>query len=221
MEKKVYCISGLGADKRIFQKLQLNGYKPEFLEWLLPEADESLRDYAKRMSDAINDEMPVLMGVSFGGMVAIEIAKLRPVDKIILISSIEKGVELPRWMRWCGKLHLVRRLPEKPLGNFRAFKLLRPIQNYFLGAQSEEEKRIANEFRDTVNPKYLKWSLQQVFDWNNDFHPPNLYHLHGTRDHIFPVKKVKPTHTIDGAGHFMVFNRHEEVSRILREILGT
>ncbi len=35
-EKKVYCISGLGADQRVFNRLEFSGYKPVHINWLEP-----------------------------------------------------------------------------------------------------------------------------------------------------------------------------------------
>ena len=83
--KKIYCISGLGSDEKIFARIKVDGYQLVHIPWLKPEKDEPIEVYAKRMSKYIKDEKPVLMGLSFGGMMAIEITKLLPVDKLILI----------------------------------------------------------------------------------------------------------------------------------------
>ena len=86
--KNIYCISGLGADEKAFAKIKVPGYALQHLLWLTPEKDEALEAYAKRMAKQIPDANPILMGLSFGGMLCIEIAKLIPVEKVILISSI-------------------------------------------------------------------------------------------------------------------------------------
>jgi pimeloyl-ACP methyl ester carboxylesterase len=217
--KPVYCISGLGADERIFSKLEIQGSVLMHLKWLSPEINESLITYAGRIARQLQHDRPVLIGVSFGGMVAIEIAKLIPVEKIILISSIKSHRELPAWMKVCGRYKFDAVLPGRPLKSIKALQLLRPVQNYFLGTRSEEEKKIANEFRDNVDPVYLKWSLKQVLNWKNDWQPPRIFHLHGSKDHIFPISKLKPTHIIQDGGHFMVMQCHREISRILEDII--
>jgi pimeloyl-ACP methyl ester carboxylesterase len=143
-----------------------------------------------------------------------------PVKSVVLISSVKTNTELPFWMRSCGQLKIDSLLPEKKaITTVPGAKLLRPLQNYFLGASTEEEKRIANEYRDSVDPVYLKWSINHVLNWKNDWLPSNLYHIHGDKDHIFPIKNVKPTHVIRNAGHFMVFNKYEEINKILMECL--
>lgn len=215
----VYCISGLGADARIFSKLQVADTQFHFISWVQPLQEETIGNYAERLRKQIVHEQPVLVGVSFGGMMAIEIAKLTSVEKVVLISSIKSFRELPGWMQVCGRYKVDRMLPSKPLHTIKPLKALRPIQNYFLGTESDEEKAIANHFRDTVDPVYLRWSISQVLNWQNEWQPQKMYHLHGEKDHIFPIKKVKPTHVIKNAGHFMVMNKCEEISTILQSIL--
>jgi pimeloyl-ACP methyl ester carboxylesterase len=217
--RHVYCISGLGADQRIFCKLQVPGTTFHYIQWQQPLQDENISDYAKRLSEQVGHEQPILMGVSFGGMMAIEMAKILSVDKVVLISSIKSFRELPLWMKVCGKYKLDKMLPSKPLHSIRPLKVLRPVQNYFLGTESAEEKAIANHFRDNVDPLYLRWSIKQVLTWQNEWQPENFYHLHGEKDHIFPLKKVVPTHVIRNAGHFMIMNKCKEINVILRSIL--
>lgn len=215
----VYCISGLGADQRIFGKLQVNNASVHYINWIDPLPAEDISGYAARLRSQINHANPILLGVSFGGMMAIELAKLLPVQKVVLISSIKSFTEMPRWMKFCGKYRVDRILPKKPMREIRPLKALRPIQNYFLGAKSEEERRIANEFRDLVDPLYLRWSIKQVLNWQNNWLPPNIFHVHGDNDHIFPLKLIRPTHVVKDGGHFMVMSKYREVSDILNRIL--
>lgn len=216
--KPIYCISGLGADERVFKKLNIQA-DLQFVQWVKPEPGETIQNYAHRLSSQIKDDNPIIIGLSFGGMMAIELSRILSISKVILISSVKSEKELPFWMRTCGQWKLDRALPDRPLGSIPGSKAIRPIQNYFLGASTEEEKRIANEYRDNIDPQYLKWSINQVLNWKNDWLPSEMVHIHGNKDHIFPLKKVKPTHVINGGGHFMIMNHHKEISNILKEVL--
>lgn len=217
--KQVYCICGLGSDERIFSKLEWCDAEVHYLHWLMPEKDERISDYAQRMSAQIQHECPVLIGVSFGGIMSIEIAKIIPVEKVILISSVSSSKQMPAWMRTCGKLKLDYLIPKGKLHDLRPLKLFSPIENYFLGASTEEEKTLANEYREKVDPDYLKWSIHTILNWKNDWQPGNIYHLHGSNDKIFPISNLQPTHTVSKAGHFMVFQYPGEVSQILNNII--
>jgi pimeloyl-ACP methyl ester carboxylesterase len=211
--RRVYCISGLGADERIFQKLHVEGIQFNCLRWLDPLGKESIADYSKRMVSQLDEKEPLLMGVSFGGMMALEISKHVATHKVILLSSIKSREELPPWMKFSGQCGLNRFIPQRP------WKWLGPIENHFLGTEGSEEEEIANSFREKVDPRYLRWAIDQVLNWKNHFRPPALYHVHGTHDKTFPIKRIKATHIIKGGGHFMVMNRAEEISRILQKII--
>ncbi|RYY18695.1 MAG: alpha/beta hydrolase [Chitinophagaceae bacterium] len=215
----IYCLSGLGADQRIFKNVEIPETDLLPLDWVLPQQkQEPLNDYAKRLALNIKHEQPVLLGVSFGGMMAIEIAKLIPVKAVILISSIKSSHELPLWMKLFGKCKAEYLLPTVPLKSIRQLRAIRPIQNYFLGANTPEAVQIANEFRDNVDPLYLKWSVRNIFNWKNEWNPPQIFHIHGDNDKLFPISKVKPTHVIKNGGHFMVMSHGDEINKIITEI---
>jgi len=107
----IYCISGLGVDERAFSNLRIDGYQLKVIQWIEPLKNETLYRYAKRMSEEIDTENPILMGLSFGGMMCIEIAKQIPVSKVIIISSIKSSLELPTWMKTVAWLKLNKILP--------------------------------------------------------------------------------------------------------------
>lgn len=212
--RKIYCISGLGADERAFSKLTINGHRLQVIQWLMPMPDESLPQYAQRMRSEIEEENPILMGLSFGGMLCTEIAKQIPVQKIILISSIKSAKELPLWMRTVAKLNLHKIVP------LRSSKLTQPIQNKMLGVKSKEEKTLVAEFRKRVDLPYTNWAVHQAINWKNDWLHPNLCHIHGDKDNMFPIKNIKADYTIKKAGHFMIMNRAAEVSACINKELN-
>ncbi|HEX3933463.1 MAG TPA: hypothetical protein VHW43_02210, partial [Puia sp.] len=107
----VYCISGLGADEHIFDGLDVPGVHWSHLPWVMPEGDETIEAYAGRMKAGIGEEAPILLGVSFGGMMAIEIAKWRPAAKVIIVSSIRHRRQLPFPIKMTGYLGLGKWTP--------------------------------------------------------------------------------------------------------------
>ncbi len=68
---------------KIFERIQLpeETFEMHLLEWFLPEQNESLEAYAKRMTLKIKHENPVLIGVSFGGILVQEMARIIPDSK--------------------------------------------------------------------------------------------------------------------------------------------
>jgi hypothetical protein len=210
--KTVYCISGLGADEKIFHPLQIDA-KMKFIPWLQPFRNENIQKYAKRMAESITQPSPVLLGISFGGMIGIEIAKLVNVEKIIVISSVKSANELPQWMRISGKFYLHKVLPT------RSYKFTKKFDNDRLGITNEEELNLVNSYRKKLDPVYFNWAVHQVLNWKNNWHPENIIQIHGDKDKIFPIKKLKPTHVIKGGTHIMILNKTEELSKCINSVL--
>ena len=212
--KTIYCISGLGADERAFSELDMEGHEIVYLPWLSPLAKETITEYATRMSKGITTENPIIMGLSFGGMMSIEISKLVPVEKVILISSIKSTKELPRWLKIIATLRLNKILP------MRSTKLTEPFQNRFIGISTQEEIELVRSYRKNCPPEYLDWAVNEAITWRNDWQPPTIYHIHGDADRIFPIKYVAPDYIIKNGGHFMIRNMAAEVSAALKNILS-
>lgn len=216
---RVYFLSGLGADQRVFRNIHLPGREIFHLQWIQPEKKEAIGHYAERLCSMISTPSPIIIGLSFGGMMAVEIAKIIPDTSVILISSIKKKQEMPLWMKGLKFCHADKMLPSKQFSSFSILRKFRPVQNFFLGVETEEEKKIANDYRDTVDPEYMNWTIHQVLFWKNEFIPPVCYHIHGSKDRIFPVKGVSPTHIVKDGGHLMVMNKAAAVNKILLNIL--
>jgi pimeloyl-ACP methyl ester carboxylesterase len=213
MKKHIYCISGFGADERAFSKIDFGDNDVHFISWLLPITRESIQDYAKRMSKQIQHENPVLIGLSFGGMMCIEIAKCINTQLVILISSIKSFREIPLWMKLSAKTKLNKIFP------LRSFKLIEPIENHQLGIENKEELNLVTEYRKNISPVYTNWAINEILNWKNDWQPANLKRIHGSKDRMFPIKYIKPDYVIEGGGHFMIMNRSKEINEIIKLLL--
>ena len=213
MSQKIYCISGLGADHHVFKNLELNGHELKPVPWVRPEKNELIDNYARRMIECIEEPSPVILGVSFGGMMAIEIAKLINVKKLIIVSSIKSPAEMPQWMRLAGKLQLNKLLPIK------SYKMTERIDNDRLGVSNEEERLLVAQYRRSADSMYMSWAVNEVLNWKNGWQPGNIVHIHGDKDKIFPVKNLKADHIIKNGTHLMVYNRAKEISELLAEVI--
>ncbi|MBA3673802.1 MAG: alpha/beta hydrolase [Chitinophagaceae bacterium] len=211
--KHIYCISGFGADERMFSKFQFPGYEIHFIKWITPEKNENIQSYAKRLIEQIHHNNPILIGLSFGGMICVEIGRQINTYLIIIISSIKSHTELPLWMRLSGMLKLNRLLP------MRSYKLIQPLQDYNMGIRSTEEKALVHNYRKNIDRVYSNWAINAILNWKNTVAPENLYHIHGDGDRIFSIKRIKPDYTINKGGHLMILNKSEEVNECISSIL--
>ncbi len=219
MSNVIYCISGLGADEKIFSRLKLDGYTFRHLPWLKPNKREPLEDYADRMKQDIQEPSPILMGVSFGGMMAIEISRKLPECRLLLVSSVKTRPELPLWMRISGSLRLNRLMP---MGTLTKSSLAEKMNNDRLGVSSPEEAALARDYRKKADPVYVNWAIDRIVNWQSGQLPSHRFlHIHGDADKIFPVNRIKNVAVVPGATHMMIYNRAAEVSSMIHGWLQT
>jgi pimeloyl-ACP methyl ester carboxylesterase len=207
--KKIYCISGLGADQRMFKQLLIPGYELVPVLWVPFDTDDSLASYARKMALAIPEKEPVMIGLSFGGMVAVEIAKYIPVKKVFLVSSAKTRAELGPvngFIKWILRSCIL------PAWLFN-------IPNRFIldrfGACSTEELQLMKSIINDTDGHFMKWALAAMTAWENNITPDNLVHIHGTADKIIAPAHVAAQYWIEGGSHIMIYNRAKEVSAII------
>ena len=206
---KIYCISGLGADERVFDKLKINA-ELVHLKWILP-AHENLRSYALRLAESIDDSEPFcLIGVSFGGMVATEIGKVLHPKRIFLISTAEVAVELPFTYRAFGKTNITSILPNG------FFDMPRGMAAFMFGT---DQKEMLTQILDDTDPAFTKWAVGALTNWDNESRLSNSVKIHGTHDRLIPLGNNPAHHLINDAGHFMIYDRADEVSEIINQEL--
>ena len=211
-----YFIPGLGADKRVFSKLKL----PEqvdcvYLEWILNNPNETLQAYTQRIAERIDTTMPFqLVGLSFGGIVAIEIAKILKPKQVIIISSISTSDQLAWYFPMTVQMLL------NPFAPKSLLKTPNAISHWLFGASNDETKEFFSKILADSNTEFLRWAIQIIANWQSQQKPINLYHIHGTADKIFPIVFSNPDYKVKGGEHLMILEQYEEISRVLTERLN-
>lgn len=214
----IYLIPGLGAGSDIFEYIKLpeDRYEVHPIEWLIPESeDESLENYARRMAAFVKKEMPVLIGVSFGGVLALEISKLIPTKKVMIISSLKSRSELPKRLKLLQKLGLYKLLPTGRISKIDDFSRFNFHQTL------KRKTELYNRYMRVRNEKYLNWAIKTVLHWKGDCDISNVVHIHGTRDEIFPIKYIDNCIPVENGTHAMIITRAKTISKIIINSLET
>lgn len=204
---KLYAISGLGADKRVFQNLTLD-CELVSIDWIEPKRNESIAEYSLRLSQKIDTtEKFGIIGVSFGGLVAVEMSKKLNPALTILISSAETSNELRTIYRIFGKSKLVNLIPTK------FFDPPRGIAHWIFGAK---DKQLLSQILDDTDLNFAKWAVKELVNWKNEEKLTNpILKIGGTHDKLIPAKGN--TKLIERGGHFMIVDRADEVSEVINE----
>lgn len=211
--KTVYLFSGLGADYRAFERLDFGESITSHISWIRPLKNEKIQAYAERLSIQITADDPIFIGLSFGGIMAIEVAKIRKPAKIVLIASAKLDTEIPFYFHWAGKIGLHRLVPSSWLTSPNRL-------NYWLfGAKTKPDKRLLDRILRDTDIIFLKWALQAIVHWKNELISTNIIHIHGSSDKILPILYVKADFVVPNGGYLMTIDRAAEISQLLRKIL--
>ncbi|MCE7073210.1 alpha/beta hydrolase [Dyadobacter sp. CY327] len=212
----LYFLSGLGADKRVFSKLELDDrFAVHYIDWIEPLKKESITDYAGRLVSQIDTTRPFqLVGLSFGGIVASELAHIVHPEQIVIISSTPTGVPVSKFYQGLTKFLLLSPFAAPFLKSTNTFTYK------FFGADTPELKSLLKSILHDTDSRFLKWALVRMGSWKRQDNLENLYHIHGTADKLIPIKMVKPDVSIDGAGHLMVYAQAKQISDILNKKLS-
>ncbi|HBO42856.1 MAG TPA: alpha/beta hydrolase [Planctomycetaceae bacterium] len=209
-------IPGLAADESIFAPQKSVFPNLTVPRWPAPAAGDTLSSYAERFARAIRSDEPcVLGGASFGGMVALEMARYVHPLAVLLIGSVREPAELPRRVRLFRPLRA-------GIGLF-PFRLL---QWSSMPAATASARRLmphlgglARQFGDAETP-LLRWSIRQILSW--DERPRvecPVFHIHGDRDHVVPIGRTRPDTIVGGGGHVLSLTHPEQVNAFIRSCL--
>lgn len=212
---RVYFIPGLAADKRVFRHIHLpEGCEAHYLEWIPPQGQETLPSYAARMAGQIDTRQPfALVGLSFGGMLAVEMAKKFHPEKLILIASISHPTHLPSYYKRAFQLGL-HRIITPGMIKYGVY-----LKRYFT-SESPEDKQIIRQMAREMDNQFVAWALGAIVNWQTDAADFSAHHIHGTSDLILPLRYTKPTVSIQKGGHLMIFDRATDINKVLAELLS-
>lgn len=212
----IYFVPGLAASPEIFEFLQFpkDKFELHYLEWLIPlSAQEPIEDYAKRMANLVLEENPVLIGVSFGGIMVQEMGKHLQPKKTIIISSVKSRNEFSYVLKFIQKFKIYTLFPSKLLENIEIFSFIA------FGNISKTRLKLYKKYFSVRDRKYLNWSIYNVLHWKQTKPIENILHIHGTDDAIFSFKYIRNCIAIEKGTHIMVINKAKTISNIILDVL--
>lgn len=183
--KKVYILSGLGADERVFRYLDFKDLDVTFVQWIKPLANETITHYTKRISAQIQSKNPILIGLSFGGIIATELAKTITVQQLILISSLKTRTEIPFVYRLAGQLRLHRLIPYSFLKKDHA------LNRWLFGVIRKNDKDLFKRVLADTDIDFLRWAINIIVTWKNTFYILNYSIFTELKINCFPLKMQK------------------------------
>ncbi len=204
-----------GADILVHEVYSEAGFDTTHITFPLPHRKESLSGYAWRLIPEIDTTSPfVLMGVSLGGMICIELADTLNPEKVIIISSAKRSAELPRRYTFQQKIPINRIIPKRLIkGGGRLLQgLVEPDRKH--------DKETFKEMLKAKDPLYLKRTVDMIVHWNRTEYSDQVVHIHGDKDHTIPIKNVQYNYLVEDGSHMMMVTRAPEINLIIGKVLG-
>jgi pimeloyl-ACP methyl ester carboxylesterase len=210
-------LPGLGADDRLLEP-QRNEF-PQLVvpDWISPRKNESLPEYAVRMADTVplSAGTPLILGgVSFGGMLACEMAQyLRPAAVVLIASCHTRRGLRPvyRAGRWL--------LPLVPIRTWDLAKALAaPAVRLRIGVPSAQRELAVAMFKN-MDSRFMHWVLQAILRWEpKPLEGIRVFHIHGRRDLLIPLRRVDADEVIRDGGHLINITHASQVNAFISKV---
>jgi pimeloyl-ACP methyl ester carboxylesterase len=208
---------GMAANPKIFQYIKLpDKFECHYMHWIMPEKNESIENYSRRLLTQIKHQKPVLIGVSFGGIIVQEIAKLIPVKQLILISTVKSHNEFSPLLKKSLRYRWYIFFPSKIMHYIKHFKI------FGITKGLKHKIKLYQIYMDVDHPAYLNWAIKNLLSWKQTNLPGNFVHIIGEKDKVFPAKYISdPKIIVPNGRHDMIIFKAKWFNRHLPELINT
>jgi len=210
--KKAFLIPGLALNPEVTGNIEMPDYEKIYIRWIDPAGDESMKSYAYRIIDIYqipSDESILIVGHSMGGLLAQQIALIRPHARLILISTVKNAQEIPwkiRFLRHGFAYHLASKsLILKTLS----------LWGWYHGYNEPELQNALTSEVESLSNAYLIWAYKQIIHWNGLPLQNDFIHIHGDMDKTFPIENISNCLTLSGGDHLMIYKRAQEINNLI------
>lgn len=212
----VYFVPGLAASVKIFDYIKLpDRYTSILLDWIPPvDLNETIEQYAKRMAERVKQPKAILIGVSFGGVMVQEMKAFLDPEKIIIISSVKCQEEMPFYIDFSKKTKAHKILPNLTIDTVKQY------EKFAFTDWSKHKIQLYKKYFNVNDKNYLPWAIDSIVNWSRKNPDPDVIHIHGTKDSVFPIKNIKSCIEIEGGNHAMILSKAKKINAILESVLN-
>ena len=206
----------MGADERLFESQRDCGLDFEVPRLPTPEPSDDMPTYAARVRDMLGLNGPcILGGVSFGGMLACQLATMCQARAVVLVATCQNRDAIPGYYH--GAEFISRFLPD---GLIRrrceaSSRLLAKLEKL-----DRSQYELIRDMSLCVPVLFLRRVARMILRWNGirSLACP-VYHIHGRLDRVIPIKHVQPAHVVADGGHLINMTHADEVNQFIAQSL--
>lgn len=203
-KKRVYLIPSPDMKQRAIDLMRLDNH--EIIALTLPQIDENstLQNIAVHLRNQIEDQSPFLLGVCFGSVLALVLAKEIPAKKIVTVSSPRCSQDIPKLHKIAGYAFLLA--PTWPIA------LAGRSLNYTLKKILKTQIHIPRIWLKAKQNKFIVRCLLCPSMTSETF---SAHHIHGDKDWLFPLIKKEGVTFIHGGGHFLMTEKPKSLLKAI------
>lgn len=213
----IFLLPGLGLDERLYATQRLEFPSLQVPIWLRPKWFESLPQYSRRIAQAIDPRGPCFVGgMSFGGMVALEMSRHLDCRGCFLISSVRSSAELPLWARLLAPGAWLL-----PLGSDRIAASLATAAMWTMGRRCPASWRQFCTHLSKTRAPMLPWACRAAVSWKPASTTCPVYQIHGDRDPILTHRNTRAEVIVPRGGHLLPLTHPFAVNDWLRRSISS
>lgn len=213
----IYLFPGQGSDRRIFDSISFDSkFEVRIIEYGTPDKEMTLKSFARQLSNQIDTTQNfILIGVSFGGMICVEMSEILNPRKTIIISSAKNCRELPFRYRFQKVIPIYKLIPKGMI--LAGAKILQPI----VEPDRNNNKLVFKSMLSSKSGLYMKRAVGLIINWDRKENSKNVFHIHGTNDRTIPIRRiVSPTIVVEEGSHMITLTRGKEISEHLKSVIN-
>lgn len=212
MATQILLLTGMTPDARIYKRLFELLPTASVVPWIVPAERECIQDYARRLADSISvrDDV-VVCGVSFGGIIAQELAVRLNAKACVVISSVRTVRQLPPWFRMLRPL---------AIGPVEAILGAVGLAANFCPARLRTNSTARLTKFAAKTGAWHRWATAAVLRWvpSRDLTKVRIVQVHGSHDTTFPMRYVRPDVVIANGGHVLPLTHPTEIAAVLSNL---
>jgi pimeloyl-ACP methyl ester carboxylesterase len=210
-------LPGFGADDRLLEPQRRDFPQLVVPRWIPPRKKEPLAAYAARMAEVLKPSpVPlVLGGVSFGGMLAYEMARHLKPEAVVLIASCRNRRGL-RWLYRAGR----PLWPLVPAWTWDIAKSFSRPSVLFSSRMSAGERELLNQMFREADNRFMHWTVHAILGWKpSPLEGVRVFQIHGRRDRLIPPWRVEADVWVPDGGHLINVAHARAVNAFIRSVL--
>jgi hypothetical protein len=93
------------------------------------------------------------------------------------------------------------------------------LVKYTFGDGLKRKLKLYEKYLHLRNKSYLDWAIEQMICWERTIIDPDIIHIHGTADEVFPSKHIKQFISVKDGTHAMILSKYRWFNTNLPKII--